>query len=279
MKLTKFFTAAVAALLMVSCSTGNEWKAGHVIFIGMDGWGAYSVGKSDIPTIKGMMEEGSYTLHKHSVLPSSSAANWATMFMGAGTELHGYTRWNTLALLRHAAPEAEIGHMYEWDGMHYVVDTCALSVDLHSVGPNGVTLKDHACQYIKEKKPQLAVFAFSNPDDIGHQIGHATPEYYAKCHEMDGYVAEIVQAVKDAGIYDDTIFVLTSDHGGINKGHGGKTLMEMESPFIICGKGIRKGHEIQASMMQYDIAATLAEIFGLERPQVWTGRPMMEVFE
>ena len=96
---------------------------------------------------------------------------------------------------------------------------------------------------------------------------------------MDGYVAEIVQAVKDAGIYDDTIFILTSDHGGINKGHGGKTLMEMESPFIICGKGIRKGHEIQASMMQYDIAATLAEIFGLERPQVWTGRPVMEVFE
>ena len=41
MKLTKIFTAAVAALLMVSCSTGNEWKAGHVIFIGMDGWGSY----------------------------------------------------------------------------------------------------------------------------------------------------------------------------------------------------------------------------------------------
>jgi predicted AlkP superfamily phosphohydrolase/phosphomutase len=38
-----------------------------------------------------MMENGSYTLKMRSVLPSSSAVNWASMFMGAGPELHGYT--------------------------------------------------------------------------------------------------------------------------------------------------------------------------------------------
>ena len=42
-------------------------------------------------------------------------------------------------------------------------------------------------------------------------------------------VQETIQAVKDAGLLDDTIFILTSDHGGIDKGHGGKTMQEMET--------------------------------------------------
>ena len=46
---------------------------------------------------------------------------------------------------------------------------------------------------------------------------------------------------------DDTIFILTSDHGGIDKGHGGKTMREMETAFIISGKNIKKG---ALSMMQ-----------------------------
>ena len=88
-----------------------------------------------------------------------------------------------------------------------------------------------------------------------------------------------MQAVIDAGIYDDTIFIVTSDHGGIGTGHGGKTMDEMETPFIIAGKGIKKGAVITDSMMQFDTASTLAHIFRIRQPQVWIGRPMMQVFK
>jgi len=64
-------------------------KAKHVILIGLDGWGSYSVEKADMPVVGKLMEEGAYTLKKRAVLPSSSAVNWASMFMGACPELHG----------------------------------------------------------------------------------------------------------------------------------------------------------------------------------------------
>ena len=54
---------------------------------------------------------------------------------------------------------------------------------------------------------------------------------------------------------------------------------EMETPFIIAGKGIKKGAVITDSMMQFDIASTLAHIFRIRQPQVWIGRPMMQVFK
>lgn len=275
-------------------------KAKHVIYIGLDGWGAYSVSKADMPAVKELMEKGCYTLKKRTVLPSSSAVNWASMFMGAGPELHGYTEWGSQTpelpsrvILKHnifptifqfyrdANPDAEIGVLSEWGGIQFLVDT--LSTSHHAVAPDynkyPTALCEMAEKYIKEKKPALAAVVFDNPDHVGHVIGHDTPEYYAKLHEIDGYIARIVKAVEEAGMLDETIFIITSDHGGINKGHGGKTMLEMETPFIIAGKGIRQGGEFQESMVQYDVAATIAYIFGLQQPQVWTGRPMTQVFE
>ncbi len=104
-------------------------------------------------------------------------------------------------------------------------------------------------------------------------------EYYAKLKELDMYIGRIIRAVEEAGILKETIFIITADHGGINKGHGGKTMQEMQTPFIISGKNVKKGMEFHESMMQYDVASTIAYIFGLQQPQVWIGRPMTQVFK
>lgn len=267
----------------------------HVVLIGLDGWGAYSVPKAEMPAVKSLMEAGSWTLESRSILPSSSACNWASMIMGAGPELHGFTTWGStkpdlpsrvlthygmfpsvIGLLRDQKPGAEIGYIYEWGGMAYLCEKEAVN---HFVQTTPDKTADNAVQYIKDKKPTFLMIAFDQPDGVGHKDGHDTPAYYAKLKELDGHVAEIVAATKEAGIYDNTIFIVTADHGGIDKGHGGKTMAEMQVPFIVCGKNVKAGHHITSSVMQFDTAATIAYIFGLERPQVWIARPVTEVFK
>ena len=93
MKTGKLILALVFLLLIAADSMADYWTAKHVVMLGLDGWGAYSVNKAEMPNVKKLMEEGSYTLKKRSVLPSSSAVNWASMYMGAGPELHVYTEW------------------------------------------------------------------------------------------------------------------------------------------------------------------------------------------
>ena len=298
---TLLATFALLFWFTFSCNAKGKDKAKHVVLIGLDGWGAYSLPKADMPNVKKLMEDGAYTLKKRSALPSSSAINWASMFMGAGPELHGYTEWGSktpelpsrvlnkngifptiFQLLRDARPKAEIGCLYEWNGIKYLVDTLSLSYHYHVADYNKTPkeLGNMASAYIKEKHPTLVAICYDNPDHTGHTEGHDTPGYYEKLKELDTYVGQIVQAVKDAGILDDTIFILTSDHGGIKKGHGGKTMQEMETAFIISGKNIKKGLRFDdVSMMQYDVASTIAHIFNLEQPQVWIGRPMKIVFK
>lgn len=300
---------AIASLLLGSAALPSAAVASepvsqpeikHVVLIGLDGWGAYSTEKADMPNVKNLIKEGSYTNKKRSVLPSSSAPNWAAMFMGAPTELHGYTKWGSktpeipsptvnnhgifptiFSVLREAKPEAEIGVLYEWDGIKHLVDTLALSHHEQAIPTKDVpdTLCTVAENYILEKKPALVAICFDEPDHTGHAAGHDTPEYYSILTRQDGYVGRIMEAVKRAGIWDDTVIIVTADHGGIGKDHGGITLMEMETPFIVAGKGIKQGHEIKEIMMQYDVAATIARLFGIEQPQAWTGRPMTEIIE
>ena len=241
MRKVLLFVCLLMAGMTVNVNAAKQ-KAKHVILIGMDGWGAYSVSKADIPAIKSLMTNGCYTLHSRSVLPSSSAINWASMFMGVGTELHGYTTWGSktpeipsrevnergiaptiFSVLREQRPKAEIGCLYEWPGIKYLVDTLAMSYQYQTPG------------YAKAPT--------------------------ALCEAAEKYI------------------IMTADHGGIKTGHGGKTLREMEIPFIISGKNVRKGMEIKESMMQYDTAAMIAYILGLKQPQSWIGRPVKTVFK
>lgn len=294
----------ISLLILFASALGamaGQPVADHVILIGLDGWGAYSVERADMPTVKELMDRGSYTLQKRSVLPSSSAPNWASMFMGVPTELHGYTKWGSetpdmpsrvtgrhgisptvFEVVRNARPEAEIGAIYEWATIAHLVDTLSLSYHKHAQATNGAVSElttQLAERYIADRKPDLLAVCYDEPDHTGHAAGHDTPEYYAKLHELDSYIARIVEATRKAGIYDNTVFILTADHGGINKGHGGITMAEMETPFIIVGKGISNRGRFDESMMQYDVAATIARLLGVSQPQVWVGRPMESVFE
>ena len=286
--------------LTTSISYAGKPKAKHLIYIGLDGWGSYSMPKADMPNVQSLMEGGCYTLQKRAVNPSSSAPNWASMFMGAGPELHGYTQWGSktpelpsrvilknnifptiFQIYRDADANAEIGVIADWAGIKYLVDT--LSVSHWAQGPDfnkyPTRLTEMAETYIKERKPSLFAVIYDSPDHVGHQSGHDTPDYYKVLTELDRYIGRIIEATKQAGIYDDTIFSVTSDHGGVKKGHGALTLPEVETPFIIFGKNIKSMGEFSESMMQYDVASTMAYILGLRQPQVWIGRPMTQVFK
>jgi arylsulfatase A-like enzyme len=94
----------------------------------------------------------------------------------------------------------------------------------------------------------------------------------------DKCVGRIIQALKDAGIYDNTIIIVTGDHGGHDHGHGTLVMEDMESPLVIFGHNVRSGYTYANPIAQYDIAASIAYILGLEIPDAWRGKPLKQVF-
>ena len=299
-KIFFFLCLACVVLSIPACGkcSNKRPRANHVVIIGVDGWGSFGLDSIDMPNIRKAMADGCYTLKKRTVLPSVSGPNWNTMFCGAPTEMTGYiTNSDNPTLLplyanergrfptvfdemRTQRPDAEIGCVAEWNTVVTILDPTSFSYTKRTSQSKIGSREglEESCKYILEKKPNLLFIHIDQVDHAGHGQGYGSPEYFNTVHLVDGYVGEIVQAMKDAGIWDDSVLIITSDHGGINKSHGGTSMREMETPFIIRGKGVRKGEVINAPMMEYDVAAVIADIFRLKHPSYWRCSSM-DVFE
>lgn len=270
----------------------------HVVLIGADGLGSFILNqhKGSFPNLEKMMEEGASTLEMRSVLPSSSAVNWASILMGAGPELHGFTDWGSqkqdllsreisefgmfpgiFGLVRQQIPTAETGVFYAWPGIGYLFEKQAVNLD-RDIPDNDLQVLKESIEYLTNKKPLLSFIYFSQPDGAGHKFGWESQEYFEECKKIDEYVGTILKALKEKQMADNSVVLFISDHGGINKGHGGKTMQEMQVPYIIWGKSVKKNYKINESLMDYDNAATIAYILGIKQPQVWIARPAKSAF-
>lgn len=287
-----------AVLLLLSSQMNAQLKdVKHVLLIGVDGLGAYAIPQAEMPHLKSLMAKGSSSFEARSVLPSSSAVNWASMLMGAGPTFHGYTEWGSqvpeipsiittknklfpsiFSLLKDQMPDAKTAAIYSWGGIGYLLEKDVIDFVVPTKDDETLTVSE-ASRIIKDHQPLFTFVHLSEPDNVGHGIGHDTPEYYAELKKVDERIGKLIAAVKEAGIENETIIMVTADHGGIDKGHGGKSLVEVQIPWIIAGPVIIQNQKLESSIITYDTAATIAFILGLEMPQVWRGQVIKEVFK
>lgn len=94
--------------------------------------------------------------------------------------------------------------------------------------------------------------------------------YYASVSEIDGQFGRLIRKVEEAGRLEDTLIVLTSDHGELLGAHGlyCKNISAFEEvyniPLVMAGPNLGKGRVSQARVGLHDLAQTLLEIAGCE---------------
>jgi arylsulfatase A-like enzyme len=93
----------------------------------------------------------------------------------------------------------------------------------------------------------------------------------------DDSLGLLFEVMKSRNIFDDTLIIVTADHGGHDSTHGTDLPEDMTIPWVISGTGIvQKGLETQVYTM--DTAATIAFALGLPLQPEWDGAPVYEAF-
>ncbi len=304
----KFFRS----VLFLAMAAGSGFvmaapRAEHVFVVSIDGGKPAVIKESVMPVINQLTAEGAYTWEASTIFPSKTLPSHTSMLTGVGPDKHNVL-WNgfepikgmvkvptIFSLLRAQDPKAvtamfvgkvKFRHLWLKDSLdvfNYGGPQEAKPVsgtpelEKSKVPSQGVAKE--AAPWIKEHKPKLAFIHLTDADSAGHASGWGSPEQKEAFKVTDQALGQVINAIKEAGIADTSVVIVSADHGGHDKTHGLDIPDDMHIPWVAWGKGVKKGFTITAPVKTFDTAATALWLLDVPLPAEFDGKPVTSAFE
>lgn len=290
-------------IIVMSALVYTNVNAQRIVVIGLDGFSTEGFHESKHPNIDQLFDKGLITLTTRPVMPSVTLPNWTSHLTGQGPEEHGITANNwTLGshplkaieidqdgyspsifkLLKDKKTVAKTAFYYNWAELINPINRKYLDEVSFEEGDRYKENYAKALKFIeKNRKDPTLVFLYSvHTDHAGHGFGWMSPEYITSIEEVDLEIGSFINKLKEQNLYEDTYFLLITDHGGIKTGHGGVSMDEMQIPWAITGKKIKNlGVTDSFFNSNKNTSLVLAKLFGLKDiPKSWTGKTPIEIF-
>ena len=276
------------------CGVTTTYK--HVVVVGVDGAGSFFK-ETDTPNMDVIFADGAITYEGITESPSISAECWASLMHGVNASVHGITANASgsypidsefpsfFRVIRENDSNAVLGSYTTWQTINDLIVEDGIGVTKVGWSGTDADLTAKICQYVKTSAPTALYIQFDNVDAAGHNYGFGSETHLNKITETDALIGMIYDAYAEKGILDDTLFIVTTDHGGTKTpsgsylgNHGGETPEEKHITFAAKGKTVIKGGTIDDFEIR-DTAAIVLYALGYEQPETWTARVPSGLFE
>jgi predicted AlkP superfamily pyrophosphatase or phosphodiesterase len=271
----------------------------HMIIISVDGLRPDRALLANMPNLRSLVREGSYTFWAKTIADSITLPSHASMLTGVVSWKHGIV-WNedlpfshpvypkvptVLALATRAGYEtALIAGKTKFSAL------CERGTITHVFLPEGVNesvdnrrVATEAVKILEAHKPALTMIHFPDVDAAGHSKGWGSRGQLEVIEQTDVYLGEILAALDRAEIRSSSIILLTADHGGAGLNHGAEDPRSRHIPWIISGPGIRKNNDLTQNasleVRTEDTAATTCYVLGLPLQPYFDGKPVHDAFK
>jgi arylsulfatase A-like enzyme len=113
-------------------------------------------------------------------------------------------------------------------------------------------------------------------------VRHLSDLYDAEILQLDAQLARLFEALETSGLADETLVVVTSDHGEEFLEHGsvlhGRTFFEemVRVPLIIAGPGVERGRRVAEPVMLVDVVPTVLARLGVPVPAPLDGVDLLD---
>lgn len=104
--------------------------------------------------------------------------------------------------------------------------------------------------------------------------------YYAMCAETDAMLGQVISALRDSGLQNNTVLMFTSDHGDMAMEHRQFYKMSMfegssHIPLLGMGPGVKSGQQLSLPVSLVDLYPTLLDIAGIPAPGGLSGHSLL----
>ena len=266
----------------------------RVVVLGVDGAGNFFK-DTPTPNMDRIFANGATNYNVLTAIPTISAECWGSMLLGVTPEVHRRTNgivssipYDTDSIfpslfreIRAAYPDAELASFCCWNPINYGIIENNLGVYEDTAGDDDLT--DKICAYLEDHDPKMLFVQFDWVDGAGHGHGYGSKEHLDRITVTDGLIGRIHEMYVKRGFIDDTLFIVTADHGGTppregvsGGGHGGTSDAEKIVFWGAAGKTVKAG--TLGEMVIRDNAAVCLYALGVEQPETWTARVPDDLF-
>lgn len=262
----------------------------RVLVISFDGLRPDAIVAAEMTNLITLMQESAYTLSAQTIDPSITLPAHASMLVGTCPAKH-IVRWNEYVPENGFALGTDIFDLAHASGLRTVIvsgkeklrqltEPGSLDffgfIDETDRVKDITTLENMANGQLREGFGVMLIH-FPDGDLAGHENGWMSKQQLRAYKEDDRSLGLFLKTLQNEGFYDDTLIIVTADHGGHDTTHGTDVAEDMTIPWIIRGPRIAPG-ELETRVYIMDTAATIAFALGLPIPTEWDGAPVYEAF-
>jgi predicted AlkP superfamily pyrophosphatase or phosphodiesterase len=235
--------------------------------------------KAETPTLDRLIASGSHSLTCRSVFPSKTLPCHASLFFTVDPDVHGIVD-NVWSPVRCDAPSLfdvlkangmKAASFYNWEPLRDLSRPESLEASFFvrdSYDCNAdPSIADLASAYLRENPVHFAFVYLHHTDAAGHREGWMSEAYLRAISGADRCIGRVIE-----NLGENTITMVTADHGGHEKSHGTELDEDMLVPLIVSGPGISSGRRLEGSLKITDLAPTILRSLGMAAPPQWVGR-------
>lgn len=283
--LTPFQPATKTSLPPDVPTSTPDPRPARVLILSIDGFRPDAIEMAPMPILLELMDISAYTLEARTIDPSSTLPSHASMLTGVCPDKHGVT-WNDYIPIFGYARGTDIFDLAHAAGLRTVMVvgkeklrqiTKPESTDVFEfINDRGTVIASRVVELIPDGFDLMFVH-FPTPDWMGHEYGWLSAEQLSVLFRDDQALGSMLSALDESGLREDTLVIITADHGGHDTTHGTTLPEDTLIPWIAFGKGILPG-QLTTPVDTTDTAATAAWALGLPIPPEWDGLPVLEAF-
>ncbi len=260
--------------------------ARRVYVIVVDGCNRERLWQAHSPVMDRLAREGTEYLAVEPAYPARTVVCFSSMLTGATPSEHGM-RSNfapRLGVQRESVFDVleRHGQRGRLVGIAHLLDPFGEDVvrSVTSVQPTSQidgSLVAEGRRVVEEEDPDLLVLQLLAADQLGHVRGVRSSEYLEQLAATDRHVGGFLRFLEESGRLDGATVILMADHGqgrGIG-GHGHLDWGERPVPFVVWGEGALPGTVSREPRSVLELAATVARLLGVPRPDAARGRPLV----
>jgi predicted AlkP superfamily pyrophosphatase or phosphodiesterase len=294
----------VMLFILLGVNSYSKSNVKRVLIVGLDGISVEGYNKANIPNLKALAKSGVSSMNTRSVMPSVTLPNWTSHMCSAGPEQHGAHNngWridnikmsptekdadgyfpSIFKILKDQVYGVKTAYYYNWAELINTMNKKYIDEHVYQKDDGYIENYGRALEFMKENRDNPTfVFLYSvHTDHAGHKYRWMSDEYIKSIEEADVEIGKLFEKMKKEGIYDDTVILFVSDHGGKpESGHGGFSYQEMLVPWVISGPSIKSREKLNEPNFVTNTAITVAHIMGCQYfPKSWIGKVPTTIFE